>query len=313
LALIRKFALLQALKPDKREFTIMLVPHSGQKVFSLRLPMRFIKAAGLALGVMAAISVGMFINYHYTMSVARSERAELERLRQISSQQYAQIEQLAQTTTNLQNDLERLKQLDTQIRRLINSEELTEPSRSGIVRPNSDSGRGGPMVKPDVKILASNLEEIAASMKEREKSLEQLKQALIERNKRLAATPSIWPTYGEVTSRFGYRNSPEGRGSYWHEGIDIANNYGTPVMATADGVVKYSGWYGGYGKLIEIDHGYGIVTRYGHMSSIIVSNGQRVKKGEVIGYMGNTGISTGPHLHYEVRVNGTAVNPAKFL
>ncbi|SDE50874.1 hypothetical protein SPACI_017690 [Sporomusa acidovorans DSM 3132] len=130
---------------------------------------------------------------------------------------------------------------------------------------------------------------------------------------KLATTPSIWPTSGEVTSGFGWRSSPWGDGSEMHPGIDIANSIGSPIFATADGVVVQSGWAGGYGNIVHIDHGNGIETIYGHNSRVSVSVGQSVKKGQIIAYSGNTGRSTGPHAHYEVRVNGTAVDPIRFL
>ncbi|CQR70097.1 Murein DD-endopeptidase MepM [Sporomusa ovata DSM 2662] len=130
---------------------------------------------------------------------------------------------------------------------------------------------------------------------------------------KLAITPSIWPASGDVTSGFGWRSSPWGGGNELHPGIDIANSIGTPIFATADGVVEQSGWSGGYGNTVQIDHGNGIETIYGHNSSVLVNAGQSVKKGQIISYMGSTGRSTGPHVHYEVRVNGTAVDPIRFL
>lgn len=129
----------------------------------------------------------------------------------------------------------------------------------------------------------------------------------------LAVTPSIWPTDGSVTSGFGWRASPWGGGNEMHPGIDIASNIGTPVVATADGTVVQSGWQEGYGNMVQIDHGGGVATIYGHNSQIAVSTGQQVKKGQIICYSGNTGISTGPHVHYEVRVNGVAVDPIRYL
>lgn len=132
-------------------------------------------------------------------------------------------------------------------------------------------------------------------------------------NDKLATTPSIWPTAGEVTSRFGWRNSPWGGGSELHQGIDIANSMGTPIVAVADGQVVRSEASGGYGNIVQIDHGNGIVTLYGHNSSIIVNVGQSVRKGQIISYMGSTGRSTGPHVHYEVRINGTAIDPIRFM
>lgn len=122
--------------------------------------------------------------------------------------------------------------------------------------------------------------------------------------------PSIWPTTGEVTSPYGLRWG----GTDFHPGIDIANDMGTPIVATADGVVDYAGWNsGGYGNMVDIDHGNGIMTRYGHASQVVVTTGQRVKRGQLIAYMGSTGFSTGPHVHYEVHVNGNRVNPISYL
>ena len=122
--------------------------------------------------------------------------------------------------------------------------------------------------------------------------------------------PSIWPTTGEVTSPYGLRWG----GTDFHPGMDIANDMGTPIVATADGVVEYAGWNsGGYGNMVDIDHGNGIMTRYGHASQVVVSTGQHVKRGQLIAYMGSTGFSTGPHVHYEVHVNGNRVNPISYL
>jgi len=130
---------------------------------------------------------------------------------------------------------------------------------------------------------------------------------------KLAATPSIWPTSGSISSGFGWRNAPMEGASETHQGIDIASNTGTPVVATADGKVVKSGWSEGYGNIVQIDHGNGLETIYGHNSQIVATIGQNVKKGQLIAYIGSTGVSTGPHLHYEVRVNNNAVDPMKFL
>lgn len=122
--------------------------------------------------------------------------------------------------------------------------------------------------------------------------------------------PSIWPTTGVVSSPYGLRWG----GTDFHPGMDIANDMGTPIVATADGVVEYAGWNsGGYGNMVDINHGNGLMTRYGHASQVVVSVGQQVKRGQLIAYMGSTGFSTGPHVHYEVHVNGQRVNPISYL
>ena len=125
--------------------------------------------------------------------------------------------------------------------------------------------------------------------------------------------PSIWPVKGTITSQFGYRSSPTAGASTFHEGVDIGVDYGTPVRATASGEVTMAGWVDGYGNLVEIDHDNGIVTRYGHNSMLLVVEGQSVKTGDIIALAGSTGRSTGPHVHYEVRLNGIPNNPIMFL
>ena len=123
----------------------------------------------------------------------------------------------------------------------------------------------------------------------------------------------IWPCYGTISSYFGSRTSPTAGASSNHKGIDIAVSTGTSVMATSGGTVTVAGWQSGYGYVVYIDHGNGVVSRYGHLSKILVSVGDTVSQGEVIARSGNTGNSTGPHLHFEIRVNGTAVNPLNYL
>ncbi len=125
--------------------------------------------------------------------------------------------------------------------------------------------------------------------------------------------PSIWPAKGVISSTFGARQDPVYGGGAFHEGLDIANDTGTTIVATAAGTVTYAAYAGGYGNLIEIDHGNGFITKYGHNSALLVQAGMTVKKGQSIALMGSTGKSTGSHVHYEVRVNGVATDPLLFL
>jgi murein DD-endopeptidase MepM/ murein hydrolase activator NlpD len=129
----------------------------------------------------------------------------------------------------------------------------------------------------------------------------------------LSSTPTIWPVRGWITSSFGHRVSPFTGTLQMHEGLDICARTGTPVKATADGIVIYSGWKSEFGKTVTLDHGYGYRTRYAHLARILVNNGQRVSRGEVLGALGNSGRSTGPHLHYEVKLNGLPVDPRRHL
>ena len=125
--------------------------------------------------------------------------------------------------------------------------------------------------------------------------------------------PSIWPLRGRITAGFGQRLDPfSGEGAF-HSGVDICAPFGTRVEAGGDGIVLHAGWDSGYGNEIIVDHGYSMTTKYGHLSKIFVVVGQEVKRGEVIGAVGMTGKTTGPHLHYEVMVNNTPVNPMRYL
>jgi murein DD-endopeptidase MepM/ murein hydrolase activator NlpD len=144
-------------------------------------------------------------------------------------------------------------------------------------------------------------------------SFEKLLQKLNAKRSLLAATPSIRPLDGWKTSGFGYRISPFTNRKELHKGLDIAAPKGRPIIAPADGRVTYAGRNGSYGYMVAIKHGYGIVTRYGHLSKMLKKKGEKVERGEVIALVGSTGRSTGPHLHYEVRLNGVPVNPEKYI
>ncbi len=173
------------------------------------------------------------------------------------------------------------------------------------------SGQGGPLtpISLSTKGVAPTVEELRANA-----ILEGLDRMNLYRLAAFKAPFAIPVTSAfRWTSGFGFRHDPMGRGTRMHEGQDLAGDYGTPVYATADGVVSYADWDSGYGRLVKIDHAFGIETRYAHLSQIRVASGQKVSRGDRIGDMGNSGRSTGTHLHYEVRIGGTAVNPMTFI
>ncbi|TVQ99436.1 MAG: M23 family metallopeptidase [Desulfovibrionales bacterium] len=164
-----------------------------------------------------------------------------------------------------------------------------------------------------VRKMHSFLEQLHTEAKLEEVRQEELLAALRDNRGFFASTPSIWPAEGWVTSEFGYRRSPFTDRREMHRGLDIAGPIGTPIYSTATGTVLSAGKEGAYGKVVTIDHGGGIVTLYAHMHRIIVTVDQEVSRGELIGYMGNTGRTTGPHLHYEVRLNGIPVDPMRYI
>lgn len=146
-----------------------------------------------------------------------------------------------------------------------------------------------------------------------ERNIHALDQFLLDKESLLNSTPTILPADGWITSYFGQRISPWAGRLKMHEGLDVGAPYGTPIYAPADGIVTFSGMKAGFGKFVQIDHGYGIETIYAHNQSLSVRSGQKVKRGTLLASIGNTGYSTGPHLHYEVRVNGIAVDPLYFI
>jgi murein DD-endopeptidase MepM/ murein hydrolase activator NlpD len=157
-----------------------------------------------------------------------------------------------------------------------------------------------------------DLSTLGQEISSRERSLRELKAFIEEKASLLAATPTILPVKGLITAGYGYRKSPFTGQRELHEGLDIAAPYGTPIVATADGIVTFAGPLAAYGNVVFVDHGHGFSTFYGHCSSYRVREGQRVRRGEVLAYVGTTGRTTGPHVHYEVHVSGIISNPMKY-
>lgn len=163
------------------------------------------------------------------------------------------------------------------------------------------------------KEMARRIDVVTEDSLNLEQKVLRLWENLSERQNFIRATPSIKPAVGWFTSPFGIRADPFTGRPTMHAGLDIAGNYGEDVLATADGVVSFVGWRGGYGNLVTIDHGYGVQTRYGHLSKAYVKVGEPVKRFERVAAMGNTGRSTNTHVHYEVRIRGVAVNPINYI
>jgi len=184
---------------------------------------------------------------------------------------------------------------------------LTRPQISESAEVYADNILG------EVSLLSARTEALIQGTLLEEENFADLQEHIQDNVARLRATPSILPARGWFSSHYGTRVNPFSGRRTFHAGIDIANYTGTPVYAPADGLVSFAGPRGGYGNVVQIDHGYGIVTRYGHNSKIAVKKGERVKRGDKISEIGSTGRSTAPHLHYEVVLNGKPVNPRPFI
>lgn len=195
----------------------------------------------------------------------------------------------------------RVEAIEDTSRRLATEISAEPESSHGAAR-----GAGGPLLPVD----AASISTIEERAKQIEQELRGYERALRER----ARVPSIWPVVGEMTDRFGGRRDPfGGGGSEFHEGQDIAAPSGASVLAAGEGTVEFAGTQNGYGQLVVVDHGNGLTTRYAHLSKIEVAIGQQLTRGQTLGQVGSTGRSTGPHLHYEVRINDQSVNPRAYL
>jgi len=296
----------------KRFFTVFVVPQDPSRVRKLRLPLNLLRAIFIMLGIsFAAFS---FMIFDYTQVKLKTH--ELNSLKKENAVQKIQLQAFASKVSDLEFYMAKLKQFDKKLRIITNME---VPAGSSQVL-----GIGGPSFEEDtatlegaraglIKQMHSDLDQLKAEAMAQEKSFTELNEHLFKQTSLFASTPAIWPARGWVTSNFGYRISPFTGLRQMHEGMDIANAMGTVVLSPANGIVSRVDRENGLGKNITINHGYGILTKYGHLSETYVHVGKRVKRGEKIAAIGNTGRSTGPHLHYEIVVNGVNINPEKYI
>lgn len=295
----------------------MLIPHGQGSSKSVSLSMTVLKLClGVAVIIVAsalAAAIGVV-----SRSVDLTRASQIERANVALEQE---VDRLDQRLATLSDTLAMISRRDEEVRLVAGLEPLDpEVRRAGIGGPAgswadrdvlaSDGGEVGQRalrVHFDLDALMRRANLVASSFREASDSLNSQIQ-------RLSATPSIMPTEGFLTSRFTrVRYHPILHYNRPHEGIDITATYGTPIVAPAHGRISKVGWENGYGLAVEIDHGYGVRTRYAHMSRTAVSVGQSVRRGDRLGYVGSTGLSTGPHLHYEVLVNGRQTDPLRFI
>jgi murein DD-endopeptidase MepM/ murein hydrolase activator NlpD len=267
-----------------------------------------------AAGLGALFALGLAASIHYATSLSRLGENRL--LKEENAQLREQLRVVEEKVAHIDETLDRVERFDQKLRALTS---LNDPERNLAIGPVAAGGAkdedvqvgfGGPAPAED---LSERLDHLVADASQNERSLSELHRYFEDQRSLLASTPSVWPARGWVTSDFGTRLDPYTADRVMHKGIDIANSPGAPVVAPADGTVVFAGTEGGYGKVLVLDHGFGVKTRYGHLSDIRVRLGEKVKRGTNVASMGNTGRSTGPHLHYEVRVNGIPENPRKFI
>lgn len=305
----------------KRKFTVFVLSDSGTPVTRKSLSRRALGILAATAVVLVLTGVGVLCDYlrlKSRLTDADHHSAQIVRQKEEIQHQRLQIQQFAADINQLKNRVVALDALEQKVRVAANLDDSGDQENIfGVGGPPPDDldielalAEKHNSLMRDMHSQVSILKTVAAR---KQQDLKTLLTGVEAQRNLLARTPTILPVSGWISSRFGYRKSPFGNGREFHKGVDIVAKRGAPVVASADGVVTFCGPKGSYGKTIVIDHGHGIVTSYAHLSKTLVNQGNYVKRGDTVGLVGSTGRSTGPHVHYEVRLNGMPVNPQKYV
>ena len=296
----------------KKRFSLIIVPHCAKRFKTITLSQRTLKAL-LAVSVFCFLVLVVFIVDYFTMNVTRSKYKAL--LKETAEQ--------GQLLADYENSVRKLKQTikdyESYTKKLsvmagLKSPEVMEEMGIGGGPTEGMDNQAIPAVPPSAQgVTLQDAKELALKAEDIGKNLNVLTSYFEMQSIKLAFTPTIWPTIGWVSSPFTYRLDPFTGQKTFHYGIDIATNFGNPVVATADGIVLSTGLDKIAGKNIVLSHGSGVTTHYLHLSKALVRGGQKVKRGDVIGLVGKTGKALGPHLHYEVRMNNHPKNPYDYI
>jgi len=316
---------------DKISFLILNHQGSASRQYvTSKKTIKIVSSAFIGILIVGLVSAG-YITYDYRK--LRKHIAEMEVMEDcIVSQQEEIIDQrkeiqaFSEKISMLKDELFALKEYETRVRELADISKTKKQDKIENQGENKNLGVGGPLpedINTTVDLekkhgqlideMHQQADELKLSSARQGEKIRDLLKELLEKQKRVNCTPSIRPVKGRTTSKFGYRRSAFTNKREYHKGYDIGAPGGTPVVATADGAIKFVGRKGSFGKMIVVDHGYGYTTCYAHVSKIMKNKGDRVKRGDMIALVGNTGRSTGPHVHYEVLKKGVAVNPQKYF
>jgi murein DD-endopeptidase MepM/ murein hydrolase activator NlpD len=291
-------------KPSTNPFyTLLILPHSCTRFRKLQVSRGFM----LCMAGLLAVALVAGLGAPHLFFKVISQATDVDKLVQDNRRLRESTASFESALAEISERLDGFEERSERMAALLGVEELTSGQPSGGPGEGSaSSGRGQTLFDQELEAVRKRASYL-------DRSLEQLDEAFQERLRFLSSTPSIMPVQGWFSHGFGWRKDPMTGKRQFHRGIDIVADSGTPIRAPADGVITRTARVADYGKMIDMSHGFGYSTRYGHMSEILVREGQKVRRGDVIGRIGSTGRSTGPHLHYEVFRDGRRVNPWKYL
>lgn len=306
-----------------KTFSLLIIPHS-KEVSHIKIATWIPKFSLSLITMIFLISVYLTINLYNSYNILKqdySKKAQkLNTLEELSQQQKNEIDNLRLMSAEVQEKLNSIDSLQETVRNLVGLEDTHEKSQEEKIQSNDNlPSRGGPSLKRNNPIylnendFGAQVEVLSLLLDKSSEELNTLIDDVEKKLRYLDAKPNLMPTAGKITSGFGYRKNPFGRGREFHNGIDIANSSRTKIKAAGSGIVTFSGYNSGYGKYIIISHGYGYQSVYGHNRKLLVKVGDKVEKGQVISEMGSSGRSTGTHLHFEVRLNGNPMDPMKVI
>lgn len=288
-------------------YTLVVVPHAKARFRKFSVSVRFLRWCASIAGVGSVLLLAVFVHYVRL----RVDSRELKRLKTENSALLVKTAEYEANTGRLTAKVHQLEQIVTKLGVMAGVEQVVEDQKVGGVGGVSGHDSQSPLVES--RLDAISMQQMDTTLSKLTERSTQLESFYRDQKLLLASTPSVWPVRGYLSAGFGNRLDPFTGQKDFHPGIDISTPTGTKVLAPADGTVISCGEKGGYGNAIVVDHGYDVVTRYAHLSGYNVKPGQRVRRGDVLGFVGSTGRSTAPHLHYEVWVRDQAQNPIHYI
>ena len=302
----------------RKKTSFFILNNSGSPAKQISIPTSFIRVFISACLIIFGIVMYDYLELKKTSSKTGDNSTKISsQLSEIENQR-KQIQEFAEEITSLKLKLVDLNNFENKIRIIANIEKKNEQDNLFGVGGSipDDILAQIPLSKKHNSLMREMHEQINQldlATANQNNGFESLFKYIKEQQNILASTPAIRPATGWTTSRFGYRTSPFTGRREFHKGFDIANRKGTPIIATANGTVTFAGLKGSLGNVVVIDHGHGMVTRYAHTDKTLVKHNDKVKRGDTIALIGNSGRSTGPHVHYEVHLNGIPINPEKYI